>query len=193
MKSKEPSRRSKISALLKNILSSGYAFDESECIMRSKYVTVNAMLMLSLFIGPFFMYKIIMLRGSTLLYSIITFLSIMAFVFFTLRKKRDYYHYLVSIIPIIGLILGVASLSACPHEIMRVTWFFIVILVAFFLGGYKVGLPIYFFSVASISAVEYIVNTDMDVISYSFILLVLTLEAAGIYLYDQREQDTDKP
>lgn len=174
---------------LKNILVSGHHFSDDEYELKSIFVLMNSMLGFTLlFVG--ILALLLFIKGDYYFASAnCIYLLIGAIGVYLLRRNRENYHFVIPFFPFISIILVNVAIVEYPNEHVRFSWFLVIIIVSFFLGGRKLGFTSSGLSLISIFALYTIL--DINLSTYTFVLMVaiLTLGSLAVSLYERREYD----
>ena len=130
------------------LLTSGFAFEEEENLLRFKFKLLNITLVTSLVFTLFNMMISkwgIYPMGSAYEYAMFSYAVTNLFSLFLLRRSRSYYFLVANMVIYASLALFAYTLVHMTQDEMRVLWFFIVQLVAFVLLGRNYAIFLMFF------------------------------------------------
>ena len=178
--------------ILNNFLNSGHDFSDEEYGLKSKYALINSMIGIT-FIFVSFLTVIIFVDGKpffVMANSLYLLFGIMAIYF--LRKSKNNYRIVIPVILITSVILVSAIISIYPREQVRIGWYFVAIISAFFLGGKKLGYVITLFSIVAILTIYYLFNTSLTPYILMLAIVIILLISMIVNLYETRESFTKK-
>lgn len=172
---------------INNFLTSGHHFSENEYGLKSKIVLMNGMILtaiifISILTFVLFMNEDFYFAIANSLYLLIGIVSLKF-----LRNQKDNYKTVIPLIPLISLVVVIIAILEYPHEHIRFSWFLVVIIVAFFLGGRKAG---YTSSLLSLLVVlVFVLSNKVELSTYLFLLIsvIIILGTVAIDLYERRE------
>ena len=178
--------------ILNNFLNSGHEFSDEEFGLKSKFVLLNSMIGIT-FIFVSFLTVIIFVDEKpyfVIANSLYLLFGIMAIYF--LRKSKNNYKIVIPIILITSVILISGIISIYPKEQVRIAWYFVAIISAFFLGGKKLGYIITLFSIIGILTIYYLFNTSLTPYILMLAIVIILLISMIVNLYETRESFTKK-
>lgn len=175
---------------LENILVSGHQFSEDQYELKSKFILMNsALIIIFLFVGTLTVlltireeYIFALYNGAYLIFDL--------FMIYILRRSQKNYKFILPIFPIVSILLVVVAIIKYPEEQIRITWFLVVIIFSFFLGGRKLGLAITALILCTILGLEYIIDTSLDTYTLTLAIVILLIGTIVVNLYEQRELTT---
>jgi len=176
-----------IFALFNNFLTSGHSFSDDEYSLKSKFVLINSMISVAvLFISALTI--ILVFKNNfnaafaNLMYLILGIISIVS-----LRYYKYSYKYIILLIPFISMILLITLLYMYPNDLFRFSWFFVIIIVSFFLGGRKLGYISSFISILCIQILQLMNIIDLSLYMLILISTIIILDTLAIDFYEKRE------
>jgi len=179
-------------SLFSNYLTSGHHFSEDEYEMKSKLVLLNSMLWFTLLVVSV-LAILLFTRGEYFFaYANCIYIIIGMSGIYFLRKNKYNHRYIIPFFPLISIALIVVALITYPTEHVRFSWFLVVIIVAFFLGGRKLGFISTILSIISIIVIDMIYDTHLSTYALILTISILTLGSLAISLYERREFDLKK-
>ncbi len=175
---------------LENILVSGYHFTRDQYELKSKFMLMNsALVIIFLFVGTLTILLSVREEYVFASYNGI-YLSLDLFFIYLLRRSQENYKLILPIFPIVSIALVAVAITKYPTEQIRFTWFLVIIIFSFFLGGRKLGLAITALILCTILGLEYIVDTSLDTYTLTLAIVILLIGTTVVNLYEQRELDT---
>lgn len=177
----------KIMYLLNNFLTSGYGFNEDEYSLKSKFTLINsALAMIS--IAVFALMLLLYIRDElifAIFNGIYIFFNIMMIYF--LRQSKENYKTILPILPLISTGLVFYALYLYPEELIRISWFLVIVVISFFLGGRKFGLFITSFIIGLLLIFEYFFDTSLNSYTLTLVIIIILLETMFVNFYEERE------
>jgi len=172
---------------LDNFLTSGYRFSEEDFRLKSRFILVNISFSI-IFLMIFFLMILLFMRGEVeFAYSNLIYLLFTLILLYLLRVKKTFYKFIVPILPVASIVLVSIALISYPSEQIRFSWFFVIVIFSFFLGGKKLGLIMSSSSVLTILLIEYFVDTSLNTYTLTLAIIILLLGTLVIYFYEERE------
>jgi len=151
------------------LLTSGFAFEEEENLLRFKFKLLNITLMTSL---VFTMFNITISKlaiypmGNAYEYAMFGYAVTNLFSLFLLRRSRAYYFLVANMVIYASLALFAYTLVHMTQDEMRVLWFFIVQLVAFVLLGRNYAIFLMFFILILTGILSYFYDLKLSYYAY---------------------------
>jgi diguanylate cyclase (GGDEF)-like protein len=181
-----------LKGLLENFLTSGHSFDDSEYELKSKFILLNGMIFVTFF-------SILALTIMLFLNNEMQFASMNAIYLFIgvssinfLRSKKNNHNIVIFLIPLFSIHLVVTALIHYPNDQIRISWFLVIIIASFFLGGKKLGFIVSLVSITTIILLY--IFTDLSLTKYTLILaiIIILLCTIVVTLYEKREAISKK-
>ena len=172
---------------LDNFLTSGHSFSKNEFDIKSKFMMVNGMLFtvaLSIII-----LTIVHLKEKEYLFAAAnTTYAVAAIVaIFLLRHNKSYYKYVAFLIPFASLLLLTIVIAIHPAEKVRLSWFLLVIIVAFFIETKRVGYVSLFMSITIVTILYTSNLLKLNPYEYLLISSIMILTTIAVVLFVNRE------
>ncbi len=175
-----------------NYLTSGFEFSDDEYELKSKYIFMNSMFAAVLIVVTVLMVLLILKENYVFAGANAIFLVLNFFFIYLLRKSRTLYSVIIPVILLSSIVLVTIALSLNPAEHVRVAWFLVIIVLAFFLGGKPLGSAATFLSLFSIYSVSFFGSEPMDGYTLFLSSVIITLGALFIYQYEKRSTKARK-
>lgn len=170
---------------LNNFLKSNFTFKNKEFEEELQYLLFNymlsIMLLMLLILGSIRFYQ----KDFTQLYIDIFFALISLYSIFYIKKSKKHGKKIVFLLVV--SYFGLISLDFFHNmHIVGPSWFIILLLPTFYLGGSKYGLLLTFASFISITILEKIASVSYSTIDYFYALMPLIVASLFIFLYEKR-------
>ncbi len=178
--------KSVVEMTLKNFLYSGYKFTNEEFELKTKIILINSMLsvgIISISVLTIFQF----LDGKIVLASANSIFLFFNFIFlYLLRQSKVIYKRVVPFVALGAFLAVTIALVLFPGEQVRITWFLVVIIFAFFLGGKWLGISTTLMSVVAIVVIEKYVGLGLDSYTLFLAIAIILLGAIFVNQYEQR-------
>jgi len=177
---------------LNNFLTSGHAFGDNEYELKSKFILMNsAIAIILLFImGLTF---ILFIRGDlNLAISNVIYIFFGLFSLYFIRRKKNHYKIIIPLIPVISIGLLTVAIIEYPMEHVRISWFLVIIIFAFFIGGSKLGFLTSIASILSILSIDYFIDMGLNTYTRILIMAIIFLGSILVNFYEKRELFTKR-
>lgn len=167
-----------------NVLQSGFEFTEDEHQLRLKYILFNCLIGSNVLLVS--MAAILhFTTGNTLQGFVdITYVALATLIAILARHSKKFFPVLILCILFISLVSVALTYSFLSSDIAGISWFLIMILVAFYLTERKIAFTIFFISlflVIYISAASEVKNYTIADIIYGILPLLITLIFVQFY------------
>ncbi len=177
------------SPLLRNYLTSGHAFSDAEAPTEYQFKVLNGFMfivVISALMFSFLGWSGINPIGEVqtvvnFFYALITFVLI-----FVLRTARERYTLVVHVLLASSMLTCISLLIYVPHDESRVIWYYLLIVVAYMIGGVSVGTFYTLFSIGLILVSRLFFDLHLSALGLNTSLFGLVILSMLIRLYRQK-------
>ena len=180
---------------LDNFLYSGFIFDEEEELLKFKFRMINLILLIIAFFSTIFgALQDFGLNDIGPIQSKVNYINAfcMMLILFFLRKSKDNYLKSVHLLLIFSLFTFTSALILVPQDEFRIIWFYLLILVAFILGGSKNGLLYTVLSMLIVLTCNYFIDLQLSRVAINSSILGLIIGSALSRVYTNKISDYQK-
>ncbi|HHD72369.1 MAG TPA: diguanylate cyclase [Epsilonproteobacteria bacterium] len=165
---------------------------QSEYELKSKFILMNSMFSMGLLLISIL--TIFLFLDGKVLFAVFAciYICVNASLVYLLRLSRSAHRYIVPVISLAAVGLLAIALIVYPEEQVRIAWFLVLIVPAFFLGGGLLGVITTVFSVVAVVAIGYFSNIAMN--EYAILLAAVIIFIGGLFVdqYEKRSKKTQE-
>ncbi len=171
---------------LDNFLKSGFNFSHEEYELKLEYLLHN--IILSIVIIMLIILSFIRFMQENYLQSFMDFVVILIslYTIYYIRKSKSHAKKIVHTILFIFFILISFSFFKTNMYITGTSWFIVLLMPAFYLGGLKTGVGVTFISTLSIILLGNIVENPYNILECIYALIPMLMASVFIYVYEKR-------
>lgn len=175
--------------IIKNILTSGFTFNEGEDLLRFRFRMINIMLLIS--IGAMLSFALLNDLGlnelgdiharSNYLASLVCLVS-----FFWLRQSKRYYKRVAMVTICAVMISFTSALLFVPTDEFRLVWFLLAVIVAHLVVGRGFGLFIVALSILIVIGSNYLFNINFSGLTQTTFVISLFISSLLLTSYSEK-------
>lgn len=173
---------------LDTFLQSGFVFKEKEYELKLHHILFNATLVV-LVITLSFLSIVRYMEASYLQFFADIFLvlsSVAALIY--IRKSKSNVHKTFPILITIFFVLISYSFVQTNMFIVGASWYIVMLLPAYFLGGYRVGFALTVAAIVTITILSFTGESRYTVFQYYYVLIPMIISILFIYIYESRNE-----
>ena len=176
-------------SFIRNFLTSGYHFSETEAPLEFQFKVLNGFMFIVVLSASMFAFlgwsginPIGEIQSSVdFAYAVLTLLLI-----FVLRTSRRRYNLVVHTLLALSLLTCISLLIAVPHDESRVIWYYLLVVVAYILGGVTAGMLYTFLSIGLILLLSLFFDLHISQLGINTTLFGLVILSLLVRLYRQK-------
>lgn len=173
---------------LENYLTSGFDFRNEDYELKSRYILMNGMFSVGLIIISVLMVLLLMngqfiFAAANGLFIIITLAGIVL-----LRVSRRVYQGIVPLVIGMSILLVSMALMLYPTEHLRIAWFLDIIILAYFLGGKKLGVLATIMGLLALYIVSSLKEMNLDPYTMFLAFAIIILGSLFVSHYERRSK-----
>ncbi len=178
-----------------NLLHSGFTFDEDEDLYKHKFKLINSILLIVTFFATFFgalsdlgINDIGEIHSKVdYVYSLLTFTLI-----FYLRRSKANFIRTTQLLLFFSMLTFTSALLFVPQDEFRMIWFFLIVFVAYALGGTKEGLVLTLASIVIILVSSYFFDLQLSPTAINSSILGIMIGSLLFNFYTKKISDYER-
>lgn len=178
-----------------NLLYSGFTFSEDENLLKYKFKMINSILLIIVFFPALFgllsdlgINDIGEIHSKVdYVYSLLT-----VFLIFYLRKAKENFIRTTDLLLLFSILTFTSALIFVPQDEFRMIWFFLLVFVAYALGGTKKGVIVTIISIIIILISNYFLDLRLSQVAINSSILGIVIGSLLFKFYSNKISDYER-